>query len=343
MTSIAALPFFGGELSAFSPSDAYCNESTDTTTFDATYSRASIVCSNRYTTATSPTWSSASPFWFHGSARFSQRTGGGQPNNNCLLFYNGATLIAQLLVSYPAGNQWHWSSLTLSTLQNGVMTAVATGQVSNDLVEQIDINLVGGASGSAALYTANALVGSATGLNHTAWAGVTSMAIIATDDNNFGIVTTNYWSQIICDTVCTIGRNVWTDNFTNESATNTGWSVYGGGTKLANVNKIVYDDSTGITSSTTGQTDTFYQSGQSFGTYNVLARGVSSRSSYAGTAPTQVKLTVRVSSTNYVSSAVALTTAYQPAFNPWTTNPNTSAAWTASNAAGIEAGVQSLT
>jgi len=136
---------------------------------------------------------------------------------------------------------------------------------------------------------------------------------------------------------------VWTDNFTNESATNTAWVTYGGGTKLANINEIVLDDTAGIDTTSTAQTDTFYQSGQSYGTYNVLARGVSSRSGYAGSAPTQVKLTLRVSSTNYVSSAVALTAYYQAAYNSWTTNPNTSAAWTASNAAGIEAGVQSLT
>ena len=341
------LPFFAGELSAFDPSDSSVTETTSGN-YNSAFSRCALALGNRFSTATSPTWSAVTTLWFHAAMSPNSRSGGGQPQNTCLNFYSGSTVVAQLFVNTFTGSIFTWDTLTLKTLQGGVMTAltpvyIPTDQFGSAALQLVDIMLVGGGSGSAALYLSGTQVASATGLNHGSWPGITGVAVVALDDNFYGIVTNVSWSQIICDTTCTIGRVVITDNFSSESATNTGWSTYGGGTKLANINEVVLSDATGITSSTTGQVDTFYQSGLSYGTYNVLARAVSSRAAYTPTAPTQVELVIRVSSTNYLSSPVALATYYQATFNSWTTNPATSAAWTASAAASIEAGVQSLT
>ena len=344
-TAIAALPFFGGELSAFNPSDSSVTESTTSGTYNSSYSRCGIVCNDLHSTAASPTWPVASPFWFHGAVNFTARSGPGAPNAPCIVFYSAGTIVAELYVTLPAG--YYWTKVDLKTLQSGAMTTVASGYVyaEQGVVQDVDVSLTSGASATAALYLSGSLVGAGSGLNHSAWpsAGITSMAITASDDGTYGFVTQSYWSQIICDTTCTIGRSVITDNFSNESATNTGWSTYGGGTKLTNINEIVLDDGAGITSTVSGQVDTFYQSGLGYGTYNILARGASARAGYAATSPTQVKLTIRVSSTNYVGPAVALATYLQATYNSWTANPATSAAWTASAAASIEAGVTSLT
>ena len=341
------LPFFAGELSAFTPSDSSVTESTSGN-YSSTFSRCCIYAQNRYATATSPTWAAAATLWFHAFMVPNARSGGGQPQNTCLNFYSGSTVVAQLFVNTFNSSIFTWDQLTLKTLQGGAMTALSpvyipTNTLGNATLQNLDVMLVAGASGSAAVYMGGTKLASATGLNHASWSGVTGIVLVALDDNNFGIVTNVSWSQIICDTTCTIGRAVVTDNFSSESATNTGWSTYGGGTKLANINEVVLSDATGITSSTTGQIDTFYQSGLSYGTYNVLARGVSARAGYLLAAPTQVRLAIRVSSTNYLSSPTALATYYQATYNSWTTNPATSAAWTASAAAAIEAGVQSLT
>jgi len=345
-----SLPFYGGELSAFSPSNSTMSEDTTAGTFNSSVSRCSIVGSARYAYAASPTWTAASPMWFHGVNLLAGRSGGGKPNNSCISFYNGSTLVAYLNVSDTPPDMFSWWQLTLYTLQTGVLTAISpvayapTNTFGSPALQIIDIKLTAGASGAVALYIGGNLVISASSLDHSGWSsGITSIRIPTLDDNNYGIVTGSNWSQIICDTVCTIGRVLLTDNFTNESATNTAWSTYGGGTKLTNVNEVILSDSTGITSSTTGQTDTFYQSGLSFGTYNILSRGVSARAGYYPTAPTQVQFVLRISSTNYLSGGVSVPNYYQAAFYAWGTNPASSTAWTPSTAASIEAGVQSLT
>jgi hypothetical protein len=345
-----SLPFYGGELSAFTPLNAGITESTTAGTFNSSVSRCAITGLFRPSYADSPAWTAAPSMWFHGLLWLDERSGGGKPNNSCISFYSGSTLVAYLKVSDTPPDMFSWWQLTLYTLQSGSLTALSqvayapTNTLGFAALQNIDMQFVAGASGAASLYINGNLVISATGLDHSGWSsGITSVRIPALDDNNFGIVTGCCWSQIICDTVCTIGRLLFTDNFSNESATNTAWTAYGGGTKLANTNKIVWNDATGMDATTTGQTDTFYQSGLSFGSYNILARGVSARAGYYLSAPTQVYLVVRISSTNYLSSAVALPNYYQATFYSWGANPNTSAAWTPSTAASIEAGVQSLT
>ena len=340
-----SLPFFGGEMSAFTPSSGGISEDTTSGFFDPSVSRCGIMGSLLHATATSPTWTAASTMWFHGCIGLAAQSGGGKPNDACINFYNGSTVVAYLLIKDTPPDLFSWWQGVFYTLQSGAMTGVGTPiYFQASVPTMVDVQFVAGASGAISFYLSGTLVFSATGLNHSGWSsGITSVQIVTLDANFAGLTNSCWWSQIICDTACTIGRQLITDNFNTESAANTGWATYGGGTKVANVNKIAWNDSTGLDASTTGLIESFYQSGISFGTYNVLARGVSARLGYHVTAPTQAYVLLRVSSTNYLSSANALTTDYTPVFYSWATNPATSAAWTPSAAASVEAGVQSLT
>jgi hypothetical protein len=336
-----ALPFFGGELSAFTPSAGTVIEGTDAGTYDANYSRCSIGFATASTNAVTPTWASTSPFWFHG-AYWINPSASPVPNNYALQFYSGATVVARVLIT--STNLFVYNA-TLQTLQSGTLTTVGSAvNFGSGLLQFMDVQIVAGGGGSAALYFGGVLATSGTGLAHGGFTGVTSVTLLAVDSGpGLYLIVRSYWSQIICDTTCTIGRNVWTDNFTNESATNTGWTGAGGGSKLSDINEIALSDTTYILAASSGLADSFYQSGQSFGTYSVLARAASARSLTNGTGPANQYLLLRVSSTNYLSSATTLSSTYGVVYNTWTTNPNTSAAWTAANAAGIETGVQSLT
>ena len=338
-TTIAALPFFGGEMSSFDTTSALVGETTAGGTFNSSFSRCSILLQDQVSTMTTPSWPSASAFWLHflGTGSYGNAFG---TANTIATFYSGATIVAKLIFTLSGLTN---VTVTAQTLQGGSLTTVSgSGSVTyNGTLSTIDVNLVAGASGSIAVYGQGTLMFSASSLNHAGFSGVTSVTFAGLTDGGF--VRFNYMSQIICDTTSTVGRYLLTDNFDTESGVNTGWTGAGGASKLADINEIVTTDTTYIYAGSTGLTDTFYQSGLSYGTYTVLARGVSARARVQGAGPANIKLAVRVSGANYVSAAIGVNAGYQACFNSWATNPATSSAWNASAAASAEVGVQSLT
>lgn len=342
-TAIAALPFFGGEMSSFDTTFATVMETTSSGSYNSSYSRCSISLRGKESYMSTPSWPSASNFWTHwvGVA-----IGGAVNSYPCpmIYFYSGSTLVAKMYFSQTSGVN---TVISIQTLQSGSLTSAGSGsatyayQTYSQGLTTVDVNLVAGSSGSVSVYAQGVLIFSTTSLNHSGWAGVTSMQIYGYNDG--GGDQTQYVSQIICDISSTVGRYLITENFTNESATNNQWTGSGGASNLADINEIVLDDSTYIYAASTGLTDTFYQSGLSLGTYNILAVGVSARARVQGAGPANIKLALRTGSANYVSTAIALNAGFQACFNSWTTNPATSSAWTASAAQAAESGVQSLT
>lgn len=341
-SAISSLPFFGGELTSFDATDATVTENTTSGSYNSSLSRCSILTASPSGLALSPTWPAASTLWFH-TTIWAQPTVYGANAAGIVLFYAGSTLVAQLLAQNGGYSNY---TLTLQTLQAGVMTSVGTAQTfTYQTLDTLDVQLVAGASGSAALYSSGTLLASATGLNHTAWAsGVTNIKLTANQGGTPGYgISIYYWSQVICDTTSTLGRLLITDSLTNESATNNGWSGAGAASNLADINEVPLNDATYIYAPSTGLTDTFYQSGLSLGTYNILARGVAARARVQGSGPANIKLAIRSGGANYVSSAVSLGTGFTAVMYAWTNNPATSSAWTPTTAAAVELGVQSLT
>ena len=339
-----SLPFFGGELSSFSTTTTGVSEVTSANTYDTTCSRCALAVGYYYGLAATPVWASASTLWFHGVV--SQFYGyNSSPSGTVMYFYNGSTLVAQV----TSANTNVSATLQLQTLQSGVMTNVgSTYTITNSLgstsaLYTIDINLVAGSSGQATFYVNGASVASATGLNHSAWSGVTQVVLGSVEDTFINYPAFYYWSQVICDSTSTIGRKLYTDNFDTESATNTGWSGFGGASKVADVNEIALNDNTYIQAASSGLNETFYQSSAAISGVTVLGRGVAVRARTNDGGPANIKLVVRAGGANYTSPSFALTPGFTPITYMWQTNPATSGSWSTTAANAAELGVQSQT
>ena len=340
------LPFFGGEMSSVFPLNSLVTEDTTAGSFDATYSRCALVTVGPYGSANSPTWTAEPNFWFH--FVFAMSYGySSSPSGNLLLLYAGSTVVAQLAI--VAGISTF--TLQLQTLQAGVMTSVGSAQTlttsqadsSSFYRYTVDINVTAGAAGSALFVLGGSAVATASGLNHSAWSGVTSLTLAGTMDTFINANTTTWWSQMIADNTNTIGRYLITDQPTNESATNTGWTGAGGASKLADINDTPWvDDTTYIQSTTTGQTDTFYQSGLNLTGYYILGRGVAARVRVNdGASVIRTHLALRDAGANYVSPTYNLSAGFTPVMYMWTADPATNNIWTPTAAAAVEFGVQS--
>jgi hypothetical protein len=231
--------------------------------------------------------------------------------------------------------------MQLQTLQGGTMTNVGSAVPFTPTLQTVDVQLTAGASGTAALYLGGTLSASGSGLSHSGFSGVTQIGLYGLAQGS--IQAYAFYSQVICDTTSTVGRFLITDNFDTESAANNGWTGSGGATKLADINDVPNNDSTFIYAASASLTDTFYQSTLSLGTYTILGRAVSARARVQGAGPANIKLTTRVSGTNYVTANIALGAGYTATAYTWTVNPATSGAWSPGTAAAAELGVQSAT
>lgn len=341
MSQTVLLPFFGGELSSFDVNNSRVTEDTTSGTFSSTFSRCALLTVGEYAFAKSPVWASASPFWFHTVLSASQGYVFSS-DGPVVTFYSGSTVVAQLVMSITSSGY----TLQLQTLQSGVLTNVGSAVAfSNSTLYTLDIQLTAGASGSATFYVNSTQQFTSNGLNHSAWTGVTNIVLLGCYAGSFSADYPSYcwWSQVICDNSSTLGRNLFTITFTNESATNNQWGGAGGANNLANISTTAASDATYIYAGSSGLTDTFYGTGLSLTGYYVLAVGVAARARVQGSGPANIKMVVRLSSANYISPQFALTPGFTAITYVWTNNPSTSTAWTPTAAAGVEVGVQSLT
>ena len=259
--------------------------------------------------------------------------------SNAVILYNGSTAVSQLAVTMSG--QGGTGTVQLQTLQGGTMTNVGSAASISPNLQTVDVQVTAGASGTASLYIGGTLVASGSSLNHTGFTGVTQIGLYGLNQSSAQAYA--FYSQVICDTTSTVGRFLITDNFDTESAVNTGWTGSGGATKLADINDVPNNDATFIYAASASLTDTFYQSTLSLGTYTILGRAVSARARVQGAGPANIKLTTRVSGTNYVTANIALGAGYTATAYTWAVNPATSGAWSPSAAAGVELGVQSAT
>lgn len=338
-TAIAALPFMGGTLSGFAPSDGTVTEWTNAQTnniCNATFAPCALrvlAGSN----AQSPSWTAAATFW----DRFDWNAFPAfNPAGDSLFrqYYNGSTEVARITVNNNTSG-YGVATFKFYTLQSGSLTLVGTFNQpmsiggTDSILGTMAIKIVGNsASGSFQAYAAGSLQLNVTGLNHSGFTGVTSVTMC-------GGVSVVYWSQVICDTISHVGDNLKSWSINANSGTNTGWT----GT-YTNINEIPTNDSAFISSASANQVSTFLQSGLSLSGYTILGVGISARGKCDSTGPQNIQVALRTASTNYFSSSISgFNNGYSPCFNSWTQNPSTSANWLASDAQAIEGGVKSIT
>lgn len=320
MSATTTLPHGGGGTDSFDPQDNGCNEDTTGGTYEAAVSDCSIAMSVGSAGMKTPVWPVASEFWAHGV--FFPGSGG---NGNQVLFFDGATVVAQLVSS--GALTW-----TLQTLQAGVMTTVGSFTLVSAILNYYAFRIVAGASGIAEGYLAGTLIYRQTGLNHAGFSGVTQTQYLGA----IGGFTTR-WSQIIHDTIPHVGRKLRTVRIDTASVINTGWSG-----AVGNINEIVLNDATNVTSSAPGDIGTYYKNGFSFGAYNVVALMVNARAQKTSGSSTNLQLAVRTNGTNYFTASIALDFGMQACCASWTQNPFSAAAWDPTTAASAELGMKSI-
>lgn len=330
MSTATTLPFFGGELSSFDPSGSGAIESASGagSNYDAAFARCCIFMGPGYY-ANSPTWSGATTFWFH--FRLNWGSGSNFTNARILSFYNGATEVFRMQGTGLTTTTW-----TFYTLQSAVLTSVGTFAIPPGF-QTFDIKLVSNSlAGTFQFYSSGTLVLNVAGLDHSGFAGVTQV-----QPTGLGVPFNGgdaFWSEIICDSSSHIGDRLKTFPVDTNSAVNTGWTG-----SVTNVNEVVLNDATFAYAASATLTSTYYASGFSLGTYNIVAVGVSARANLqSAVGPQNLQLVLRSGGSNHNSSSIALANGYQACAHSWTTDPNGNIAWTAANAQVVEGGQESI-
>jgi hypothetical protein len=114
---------------------------------------------------------------------------------------------------------------------------------------------------------------------------------------------------------------------------------------VSNINQATYNDSTTISSATSGQIAEFTVPALPAGNWQIAAVVQSARAIEQAGGPQNLQFDTRTGGTDYQSANQPLTVAFGYYYYIWSTNPNTSVAWTISDlgAAAYNLGVESQT
>lgn len=315
--------FMGGEMSSFLPSDSSPTEVADPALayWDSTYARCAMRTSNgsdtNYFETTS--WTSQTSLYFH--AEFQQFTLGIGYNNGILYFYDGADYAVQLK---------KYTDDTFELLyHNGVAWVSADTAVLNASPQSLDI-FIDTANGILRAYFGGTKRMEATGLDLSNLSGVTKASMVS-----------NYymsWSQVVVDTNPTIGGKLWTAPIIGDGAT----SQFAG--TWDDIDEIVYDDGTFISSGTNGHVSTFEIDPPDVDGYVIQAVGVYARVRCGAGGPQNFQPVIRSGGTNYPSGVnQALDIGFEPHGYIWETDPDTGSAWLFADFATAEPGVKAIT
>jgi hypothetical protein len=309
--------FAGGELDSIVPSDSSVYEVTTSSLFNGTYARCAIYVPNSITYAETPSWTSATTFWFRGDLSY----GGGVAEKPVLSLYSGSTEVFRVTV---LGNVFQMYYLSAAS----TFTAIGSSfSLSSPTIQTLCLKLVP-ATGTAEIYAAGTLRASGTA-TMSLFSGVTKVRLKA----NSG----SYWSQILCKTTSTIGRVVSTKYPTGNGA-NTAWT-----SDYAAVDEVPYTDADGITSGTANQVETYTGNTPAVNGFLVEAVVVGLRAKCSETGPQNIQAAIRTSATNYFSSTQALSLGFTGAYGVWEQDPSTTATWVTAVAQAVEFGAKSIT
>lgn len=333
-----SIVFMGGEMASFTPSGSGPTESTAGGFFDGSFSRCSVQVNG---TSTSPVWVDTPVFgnlttsWTH-----------------VKLFANGSTAD---LTTYPA--YWlnaagvpvvrivHRTSNVLDTVDfeystNGT-TWTATGvPVSVSLITApgitLDVKILcNSVAGNLRMYNGGTKIIDAT-VDLSGIPQISKFRLAGGSAGGFGFQIN--FSECIISASPTIGLRLLT-RYPSANGTNTAWSG-----SYTDVNEIIFDDATQITSSTLGQLETFQISGPAMpGGYFVKAVGVYARGNNSGTGIGDLDMVTRVAGTNYVSPTQILDVGLQAVGYVWDSDPSTALPWANAAIGTLEIGVKSDT
>lgn len=312
--------FFGGELDSFTAFGDVL-ENTTAGTFDSTYARCSIHLNAQTAYADSIKFSSASDFWFHGSAMIGTLTAG-----QILGLVNSAGVeVFRITVSGSAAA----CVMQMEYLLNGVWSAVgATSTQDLSTRKIIDLRVAVNANGSAVLYIGGVAVVTSSATNLAGLADIAQIRL-----RSPGVM---YWSEIVGATLSTVGKRVIT-RYPSGDGSDTAWA----GT-FADVDDTAYSTTDYVEASSGNLVETFACSGGSATNTTVDAVAVSARAICGASGPNRLHLCVRHNGINYLSELATLTDIDTPRQVIWPLNPETLTAWQSVQIANLQPGLKSL-
>lgn len=296
--------------------------STTSGAFRSSYARCglqAISSSNGYWQNSLSYVGTPTAFWF--SARLAAAN---NASGTYLLKFGDTSNFTRLQIVTSSGNlivQKVNTAGTATTLTN-TLSAWNGGFSGNTAgTDKLDIHWVNDASGSIDIWLNGNKV-----FNYSGDTTTETMAIAWHRLSNCGNAVVCVWSEILV--VDVDARSFSLQTLAPVSNGNT-HNFDTGTPAAANVNETTLSDSTLDGSSSAGQIDQYTIPSLVSGSFSVVAIGVSARMQKGSSGPTKMDLGVRSGSTDYWSSDQVLTTTWAAYQNWWTTDPNTSAAWTA--------------
>jgi len=313
---------YGSETDVMLASDSTVFEITDNSYFDPTFSRAAVRVQGTESYGEVDPGSNLTTYWIHGLYR-----GNVFAETPLISLLDGSGTESFRLNAVAAGGDILWQSLQMYYLSGASWVAIGSPYVvANSELQELDLKVIPGGSGSAELYVAGTRRASGS-------ASMTSFASLRKAHLRTG--GTGRWSQIIVADEPTAGCRVITCPATGVGDNNDGTGAY------TDINEAVSNDANFVSLSTNGNVKTFDHS-TDFTGYDVLALGVAARIKVGATGLQNVQL-VMDSTSNYVSTTKAGNNGYSNVFYSWPTDPNTSAAWTAANATATHYGLKGIT
>jgi len=223
----------------------------------------------------------------------------------------------------------------------GTYTTLATSSYTLPLgaVQKIDVAVTYGTSGKVDVYIEGTLVATYSGDITTD--GNTALSSFTVGCAAIGGSSGTYWSEVICSDSDTRDLSLVTMAPTANGNT-FGWDAG----SVTSINETTLNDTTVITSGTTGQLAQFTVGSSGItGNNAIKAVCISARAVKGGTGPQNIRMNVRTGGTNSNSAAIALPAALGRIQNVFATNPVTASNWVGTDltAAGFNIGVQSET
>lgn len=326
--------FAGGEMGAFIPSDSSAVEAVGSNiSWDSAFSRCAITASGSTSYNEAPEWSGQTDIWVHVELKQYAPVSSGSLLQTFVLMDSSGNEKIRLACSINVSTGIGTWALQLNNA--GWATIGSTFDASVLSRQTVDIHIVcNSATGVADLYLSGTKRISNPSVDLST---VSDIAQLRPYGKSTVIPAVQSFSQIIVATTSTIGGRLMTVPPTAAGATNQWTGAYTG------IDEIAYSDADFMFSDAADQVQMF--AGTPVGSltgYSVAAVVVTARARTDGTGPENIQLAVRTNSTNYFSSSRALDAGYSAHVGIWETNPNTTQAWTAAEAAAIQFGVKSI-
>ena len=317
--------FAGSCIGPYVPADGSCADVYNAYV-DTGFVRNGIALTGLSTYAESFHHATATDFWFTGDLYIDSNFTTSEVN--LLELYNSSDILVYKLTGTVSGSTTTFKQYTSSDgsafTQRG---SSFTGSV--DTRHTISIHLNTDGTGSAEVYVS--------GTRRLDYSGDLS-ALTNVEYHRLRSIGYNVWSQCVCrNAVSTIGARI-AEFYPSGTGATDQWT----GSYTA-VDETNYSDADFMWSDTANQVEVM--AGTLVGAltgYVISSVTVTARAKTDGSGPQNLQLALRTASTNYFSSSIPLIAGYSANVGVWETNPNTTLAWTSTDASAIQFGVKSI-